>query len=264
MRRKIVATLLMMLSSLAAPGAVVEARKEPPGSRPALPDLRPLGKSLWQSVAALKRLEIVEMVTAIAGGSDLGPNSGWFHPAQSRYSWKWLASRFDANKDGKIERREFPGSDDLFNRLDRDHDGVLTPADFDWSDRSPLARRASMARTLFHLFDANSNGRVSREEWDAFFARLSAGKGYFSPDDLREAMERFQLAKKDGSKNKGPSPLVFLKGLLCGELGSPFEGPRVGQTAPDFTLETFDGKRHVTLSQFRGKKPVVLVFGSFT
>lgn len=34
---------------------------------------------------------------------------------------------------------------------------------------------------------------------------------------------------------------------------------KVGQTAPDFTLENFDGKA-VALSDFRGKKNVVLVF----
>lgn len=39
---------------------------------------------------------------------------------------------------------------------------------------------------------------------------------------------------------------------------------RVGDTAPDFKLKTKDGSREVTLSGFKGKRPVVLVFGSFT
>jgi cytochrome oxidase Cu insertion factor (SCO1/SenC/PrrC family) len=34
---------------------------------------------------------------------------------------------------------------------------------------------------------------------------------------------------------------------------------KVGQEAPDFTLEAADGKP-ITLSEFRGKKNVVLVF----
>ena len=34
---------------------------------------------------------------------------------------------------------------------------------------------------------------------------------------------------------------------------------KVGQSAPDFTLEDMDGKS-ITLSDFRGKKTVVLVF----
>jgi len=39
---------------------------------------------------------------------------------------------------------------------------------------------------------------------------------------------------------------------------------RVGDVAPDFTLKTLDGKKTVTLSRFQGKKPVLLVFGSYT
>jgi AhpC/TSA family len=38
----------------------------------------------------------------------------------------------------------------------------------------------------------------------------------------------------------------------------------VGDAAPDFSLETHDKKSRVRLSDFRGKKPVVLVFGSYT
>jgi hypothetical protein len=37
-----------------------------------------------------------------------------------------------------------------------------------------------------------------------------------------------------------------------------------GQQAPDFTLPTYDHSGTVTLSSHRGKRPVVLVFGSYT
>ncbi|MEQ1859011.1 MAG: hypothetical protein ABMA13_03670 [Chthoniobacteraceae bacterium] len=39
---------------------------------------------------------------------------------------------------------------------------------------------------------------------------------------------------------------------------------RVGETAPDFKLKTQDGASEVQLSSFRGRRPVVLVFGSYT
>jgi hypothetical protein len=39
---------------------------------------------------------------------------------------------------------------------------------------------------------------------------------------------------------------------------------QVGAAAPDFTLPTADGKGQVTLSRFKGQKPVVLIFGSHT
>jgi hypothetical protein len=62
-----------------------------------------------------------------------------------------------------------------------------------------------------------------------------------------------------------PAPLVF----------AVLPGPRVwawarrgslavGDPAPDFTLPLHDGSGHVTLSSFRGERPVVLVFGSYT
>lgn len=39
---------------------------------------------------------------------------------------------------------------------------------------------------------------------------------------------------------------------------------QVGDPAPDFTLETTDKSAKVQLASFRGQKPVVLVFGSYT
>jgi hypothetical protein len=40
--------------------------------------------------------------------------------------------------------------------------------------------------------------------------------------------------------------------------------PKVGDLAPDFSLQDPDGKVQVRLSDFRGKRPVALVFGSYT
>lgn len=40
--------------------------------------------------------------------------------------------------------------------------------------------------------------------------------------------------------------------------------PKVGETAPNFELTDVTGTQTVRLSDFRGKRPVVLLFGSFT
>ena len=40
--------------------------------------------------------------------------------------------------------------------------------------------------------------------------------------------------------------------------------PTVGSVAPNFKLKTMDGEKSVELASFKGKKPVVLVFGSYT
>ena len=42
------------------------------------------------------------------------------------------------------------------------------------------------------------------------------------------------------------------------------QAPRVGDTAPDFSLRDANGQNPVRLSDFREKKPVALIFGSFT
>ena len=42
------------------------------------------------------------------------------------------------------------------------------------------------------------------------------------------------------------------------------QAPKAGDLAPDFTLSDISGTESVTLSDFRGKKPVAMVFGSYT
>lgn len=42
------------------------------------------------------------------------------------------------------------------------------------------------------------------------------------------------------------------------------KAPKAGDMAPDFTLFDVTGTESVTLSDLRGKKPVALVFGSYT
>jgi len=61
------------------------------------------------------------------------------------------------------------------------------------------------------------------------------------------------------------------KGAKPGEVNTPpAKGERyqdklkVGDAAPDFTLPDPTGKKTITLSSYQGKKPVVLIFGSYT
>jgi len=215
-------------------------------------------------LASLQRFEFTEMVTAIARGSQMGPGEGWFHDGQSRYGPLWLAARYDANHDNTVTRAEFAGSDELYKRLDRDRDGILTIDDFDWSEQSPFLRAASQSTRPFFFIDSNSNGRVSRAEWDAFFVRISQGKEYVTPEDFRMAFLPPRERPQPGQSKDEPTPLVLISGLLKGELGSMFEGPRIDQPAPPFSLQTQDGKQRIALSDYRDKKPLVLIFGSFT
>ncbi|NIS79882.1 MAG: redoxin domain-containing protein [Anaerolineales bacterium] len=40
--------------------------------------------------------------------------------------------------------------------------------------------------------------------------------------------------------------------------------PKRGDFAPDFELRDVEGEKRIRLSEFRGSKPVALIFGSFT
>jgi hypothetical protein len=123
----------------------------------------------------------------------------------------------------------------------------------------------AMFRQWFAMMDGDSNGRVSRKEWQAFFDRLAKGKDHITPDELRLALQPPAPPKAAGKGKKGgPSRELLVKNLIKGDLGSPYEGPRPGEPAPDFTLPTHDGTAKVTLSDFRDRKPVVLIFGNFT
>jgi hypothetical protein len=261
MRRTLVFPLAVFLLALAAVAPAPAA--DPPKPARGWADPIRYRDLFLDGAAALKKVEAVEMASAILSGSQMGPGEGWFHPGQTRYGWEWLARNYDFNNDGKITPAELQGPPGLFERLDRNHDGVLTADDFDWSDRSPYLQQLGQAGRVFRLIDADSNGKVSREEMEEFFKRLAKDRDYVTPEDLREAMFP-PPPRTPGKQPQGPSPELLLKGLLDGEIGSVFPGPPVGQEAPDFTLKTEDGKREYRLSQWRGKKPVVLVFGSFT
>jgi len=191
---------------------------------------------------------------------------GWWQPGLKRYDWSWLRGKFDANQDGQIDRDELPDSalgNRLFARLDRDLDGKLTAADFDGTDAGPAS---IMTGVLFSRLDTDSNGRISLEELAAFFAKSDSEKlGFLTPEDLRNGLDDPESNRPPARGSSGePPPAEMLRMFLTGQLGWLEAGPGYGEMAPDFTLPTQDGTSTVTLSDSRGKKPVVLIFGSFT
>jgi hypothetical protein len=208
--------------------------------------------------------ESVRMLRAISRGAQMGPNDGWFGPAQTRYTWDWLVRLHGKDAAEGITKETFRGQESWFARLDRDKDGRITGDDLDWSDNAPYLRQLGLARQLGRPIDRDGNGKMSAEEWEAFFKQMAKDKGYVTPEDLRDALFPPPPPRVPGKEPSGPSPDTLLRGLFNGELGSLLAGPSVGQEAPDFTLKTNDGKQSYSLSEWRGKKPIVLIFGSFT
>ena len=242
-----------LAAALAAVALTVGGAAAGPPASPPMPSL----------VEAVRRLEFVQMLSAVLNDEPIEPGHAWFHPAQSRYGWKWLAGRMDANHDGAITPEEFTGPKELFARLDRDGDGRITAEDFDWSDASPYWRQQGMARQLLRRGDANHDGKLTAEEWQTLFKQAAGGKDALTADDLRLLLFPPRPKQPAGSPSDEPSMATMLLGLLHSELGSPSPGPAVGASAPDFTLPGPDGKA-LSLHEYRGDRPLVLVFGSFT
>jgi hypothetical protein len=207
--------------------------------------------------------EWVDMLTAILQDEPMSATYGWFRTAvaQTRFDWEATKKHYDRNGDGQVARAEFRGTDADFARLDRDRDRSLTAADFDFSGSS-LA--PSPGAIVFSRLDRDGSGKVSREEMDAFFRSTDSGnQGFLSLSDLQEAFT--PPAVKPSSPTAGrPSKATLVRGLFRQEIGSLQPGPKLDESAPDFTLKTNDGKAEVTLSKLVGPRPVVLVFGSFT
>jgi hypothetical protein len=122
--------------------------------------------------------------------------------------------------------------------------------------------------------DADGDGVVTPDEFRGppeFFKRLDRnGDGLLTPADFDWSFKP-PLAPPRSASAKGPSPgtgmpsrATLLKGLFEGEIGSPYEGARVGTRAPRFVLPTHDGTRKVALADHIGAKPIVLIFGSLT
>jgi acetyl esterase/lipase len=97
------------------------------------------------------------------------------------------------------------------------------------------------------------------------------GKKNTLPEEMTDFfVKHFARAAPAGGGEKPRRP-ARRKGGRPGEVITPAaKGERIadtlkaGEMAPDFTLPLVTGRGHVTLSDFRGKTPVVLVFASYT
>ena len=76
---------------------------------------------------------------------------------------------------------------------------------------------------------------------------------------MRQPPERFACVI---ARFPGPAFMLFPFETLWSRARAG--GLQVGDEAPDFHLSTLDKTSQISLASFRGSKPVVLVFGSYT
>lgn len=207
--------------------------------------------------------EGARMFKAIAAGSQMGPGEGWFGPAQTRFDYAWLAKTCGVDpKSPGIAKEKFTGEPELFAVLDRNRDGAIQAADLDWSDSNPYVEMSYTLNRIFRRLDAKGTGALTKEQWAEFFDLATQGKEKLTSEDFTGAL----LAGYSGSFTRGDAPDVamLMRGLFAGEIGSMFEGPKVGQNAPRFELRKAQGEGTVELTSLIGEKPLVIVLGNFT
>ena len=220
----------------------------------------------------------------LRGNPNMGAGYGWFGPAKTRLDFEWLINNYDRNRDGRLVRDELPKfiPKRSFAVLDRDRDSNVTKKDFDWS-KNPIMEPGSVEQ-VFDRLDLDSNGRITKGEMDRFFDRYADGFDYLTPQDLRKALPLkppppprptpSQQAQMDFSQSPLQMRFQYLEMVMNGSMGLFEEGPEVGDDAPDFELPIMinDGDfyrlklsgERIRLSDSKGKRPVVLIFGSFT
>lgn len=206
----------------------------------------------------------------------------------SRPAFARLLELYDRDGDGRITSLEYPRGDLAFRNLDRNHDGAITQADSQVQVGMPSDLAAPFLLVMrlagpdaeslaigdlpeaFESVDENHDGAIDRAE--------------FTGPESRPGSDRFApvLAAADADRD-GKLTLAELQDwaklrdrdqdgrLSRRERTRPGREPPVGwfkpgerEKSPDFTLPRDEGAETVTLSSFAGKRPVALIFGSFT
>ena len=134
--------------------------------------------------------------------------------------------------------------DKIFAKLDKDGDKVIALSELPQQMQSRLGAR----------LDADSDKKITVAE----FAKL--------PDQMIERMSQ-RLDRMKGMGKGGNKP-----GRKPGEVIAPAarsersdsKTAEIGKLAPEFKLPLAEGEGEVGLVALRGKKPVVLIFGSIT
>ncbi len=214
--------------------------------------------------------------------------------------WDVMKSH-DSDGDGKVSLEEYKRGEDRFKRLDKDSDGFLTEADFSGEmnrgrrgGRGNRRSRGGMGgRMLGLMADSNQDNEVSAEEWKQLIAKvekdgfdLSSMKlsreiparmldrieAMFDTNDdgkveVSELQELFNKADSNKDSKLSSEELGQRRGRRGGGEGRSrgASTPVAGDQAPDFTLPYLDKKKgSIKLSSYVGKKPVALIFGSYT
>jgi Ca2+-binding EF-hand superfamily protein len=121
-----------------------------------------------------------------------------------------IFTRFDTNGDGVLTRDEFPRPE-RFDALDADKDGKITREELRNGIAGGLkkpgdrAGQQMLAARLKQL-DTDGDGRISKAEFEAAFARLDKnGDGYLTEDELKAAFGEAREKKENKRTESAPT-----------------------------------------------------------
>jgi Ca2+-binding EF-hand superfamily protein len=204
--------------------------------------------------------------------------------------WKWLAAVYDRNHDGRIEPSEYGRDPATFARLDRDHDGVITRADFDRAvvpppdlvlpmmligiagERDADSVAIDRALEAMRKLDANGDGRIDRAEFDAAVPPFMSGVDSYATflagmdEDHDGLLSLPEIERWMGRRDADHDGRLARRERMV-EGPAPAEGfirRHDREKAPEFTAMPLGGGAPVALASLVGEKPVALIFGSFT
>ncbi|MHC4550178.1 MAG: EF-hand domain-containing protein [Planctomycetota bacterium] len=211
--------------------------------------------------------------------------------------WVFLQQKYDVDADGAVTAGEYRRSHESFVRLDRDRDGQLTADDFRRSGRmttmvaqrtvlrtfqvddQPRELRLEELQTAFDTHDTDGDGQLSRDEFEAARGKVQPARAGVRPmpPGMRPYAALLEVADTDASLRLSKQELIVFfharddgdgvwqlrrRQGAAGARRPP--GAPEGRPAPDFTLKNPEGRGPVTLSAFAGRRPVALIFGSYT
>ncbi|MFP4379937.1 MAG: EF-hand domain-containing protein [Candidatus Sumerlaeia bacterium] len=127
-----------------------------------------------------------------------------------------MLKRADANEDGTITKEEFTQSlDEVFNRFDKNQDGVIDATELENSRPNRMAGEAGEGRPdlgemLMGRMDANEDGKIAAAEWkgpEERFKQMDVNQdGEVDAAEIEDALhqmrQRFNAAGGEGDRLK--------------------------------------------------------------
>ncbi len=80
----------------------------------------------------------------------------------------------------------------------------------------------------------------------------------------RKASPGQRVTAREMLQSLGEELPAYVRSALEATMTRDETGPKVGEVPPDFSLKRLGSSDRVSLSGFKGRQPVALVFGSYT